>query len=174
MKKTRTFIALLAFFVTAISFFGAPVSAHVLKTDGNIGAVLHILPDDNPITKTETTYELAFSGDKNFSLKDCNCAVTFVLRGEKVARHTLVASSSTIANDTFTFDTPGVYDFVVTGVPKNEGSFKAFELRYSVRVVNGDVTTQPFPVTLTAGFALLAIILLLAAAKADGMLKKER
>lgn len=173
MKKAGTFIVLFALVVTSVSFVGAPVSAHVLKTDGNIGAVLHILPDDNPITKTETTYELAFSGDKSFSLNDCDCSVAFLLKGKEVSRHTLAASSSSIANDSFTFDTPGVYDFVVTGAPKNSSSFKAFALTYSVRIVNGDVTAQPFPITLTIGFALLTVMLLLAAAKADGMLKKE-
>lgn len=154
--------------------FVRPASAHVLATDGDQGAVLHILPDDDPTACVATTYELAFSGSKTFSLQGCDCSISYVLNGTSVDSDQLKPISSATSSNTYTFAKPGVYELNVAGKPKQAGAFSPFSLNYSVRVkgVNA-VNAQPFPLTLGIGFGLLVIILLLVAVKADGMLEQK-
>jgi hypothetical protein len=150
-----------------------PASAHVLKTDGTIGVVLHIQPDDNPTAGVVTTYQLAFDDTSGqFNLKNCDCGVSVQQNGATIDTGPLVVSSSLASTDTYTFKTPDVYTLVISGKPKSGNSFQPFSLSYLVRVeVNGQMNAQPFPLTLGIGFGLMTVLLLLVAVKADGMLE---
>lgn len=173
MKK-GILATLLVLFVAVILV--RPASAHVLETDGDIGAILHILPDDNPTVGVKTTYELAFSGQtKGFAFAGCDCAVSYLLNNKTIASQQLTASNTLTSTSTYTFDTPGVYTLRVKGMPKPGYSFAPFTLNYSVRVkANSQLTTQPFPITLAIAFGLMIILLLLVAMKADGMLERRK
>lgn len=170
--KRGVLIVMAALLVATV--FVRPASAHVLATDGDQGAVLHILPDDDPTAGIATTYELAFSGSKSFSLQGCDCSITYMLSGTAVQTDQLTPISSATSSNTYTFKKPGVYELLVTGVPKRDGTFTPFSLSYSVRVkgVNA-VNAQPFPLTLGIGFGLMVVLLLLVAVKADGMLEQR-
>lgn len=138
--------------------------AHVLKTDGDVGAVLHILPDDAPVTQTLTTYELSFRANGGgFSLKNCDCSTHFILNGKTVATHTLGSTNDYYADDMVTFDAAGVYTLRVTGTPRSSAAFAPFTLDYEVRVGSGEAATQPFPPLLWVGIGMgVALILLYA------------
>lgn len=169
----RSLIALFAVGILTVAYV-QPAQAHVLATDGDQGAVLHILPDDDPTAGVTTTYELAFSGAKNFNLSDCGCTVSYTLNDAIVDTETIHPVAATTSSNQYTFKKPGVYELVVEGVPKNGADFQAFSLNYSVRVKTAnDVNAQPFPITLGVGFALLVVLLLLVAMKADGMLEQR-
>lgn len=150
-----------------------PASAHVLKTDGTIGAVLHIEPDDNPTAGVEITYQLAFADTTNkFQLSQCDCSVSIYQDGKALDKSPLTVSGSLASVDTYTFATAGVYTMVISGMPKPGDSFQPFSLSYIVRAeANKQLSTQPFPLTLGIGFALMTVLLLLAAAKADATMK---
>ena len=166
---------MLSFMVLLAAVIASPVSAHILKTDGTIGAVLHIQPDDNPTAGTETTYQLAFADTNNaFTLSGCACSVSIQVGGETVTTQSLTLSGGLVSTDKYIFKTAGVYTVVVDGRPKSGTPFEPFSLNYVVRVTaNNHINTQPFPVTLGVGFALMVVLLLLVAVKADGMLEER-
>lgn len=58
---------ILSFFLIFAVFLILPTiaSAHVLKTDGSIGAVVHIDPDDDPIIGKSANFFLEFKDTKN-------------------------------------------------------------------------------------------------------------
>lgn len=138
--------------------------AHVLQTDGDIGAVLHIKPDDNPTSGTPVDYELSFTDTTGrFRLAECHCTVTILQQDRPIANLTLAASTSQLSDNTVTFPVPGVYTLEVSGSPLRAGIFQAFTLRYNIRVTGGGATTQPMPFLLMVGIALSIGLILLAA-----------
>lgn len=140
------------------------VSAHVLKVDGTIGAVLHINPDDNPQVGEGTNYVLSFTDSSGaFSLPACDCTVSFIADGKTLATKPLVVSSNTVSRNHYTFTSPAVYTIQVTGMPKTAGTFQPFTLDYQVRVNGGQTAMQPMPVLLWVGMGMVVGLVLLAA-----------
>jgi hypothetical protein len=139
-------------------------SAHVLKTDSTIGAVLHIDPDDNPVSGQTTSYSLAFKDTSGkFSLANCVCSVVIQQNGQAVYSQKLAQTGDLTSQDEFTFPTADVYSLVVNGRPNKVGDFQAFTLKYLVRVTGGNErpNNQPFPLLLRSGLSLsIALILL--------------
>jgi hypothetical protein len=139
-------------------------SAHVLKVDGHIGAVLHINPDDDPTTGRPTDYVISFDDDTGrFSLPKCDCNVAIIQNGKITATKLLAISSSQVSENHYTFTTPAVYTMRFTGTPKTPGGFQPFTLDYEVRVTSGQTNTQPMPVLLWVGMAMAVGLILLAA-----------
>jgi hypothetical protein len=142
----------------------AAVSAHVLKIDGDIGAVLHINPDDNPVSGRPTDYILYFEDyTGRFDLSVCRCQVSVVKDGRTLATSSLAKAAGLTSENKFTFPQPGVYDLKVSGQPERTGAFQPFALDYPVRVTGGQADTQPFPVLLGIGMGLSIALILLAA-----------
>lgn len=155
-----------AIVLAMLACFGIPAiaSAHVLKVDGDIGAVLHINPDDNPTTGKSTDYVLSFDDDTGkFSLPKCDCSVAIIEHGKTVATKSLVAGGNGLSENHYTFLKPDVYIMQVTGTPKSPGTFQPFTLSYEVRVTSGQAGTQPMPVLLWVGMAMGIGLILLAA-----------
>jgi len=142
------------------------VYAHVLKTDGSMGAVLHINPDDNPRAGVSTDYVLSFSGDSSFSLPDCDCGVNVIEDGQKIASQALKVTSRTVSENTYIFPKPDVYTLEVTGSPKKTGQFQPFKLSYEVRVAGDDSeTSHSAPPLLTIAIGLdIGLVLLVCVA----------
>jgi hypothetical protein len=146
----------------------AITSAHVLKIDGTIGAVLHINPDDGPTTGTPTDYVLSFSDDTGrFSLSKCNCSVTVLENGRAIATKPLAASSNRVSENRYTFIKPAVYTLRFSGAPKTPGEFQAFTLAYEVRVTDGQTKVQAVPLALWVGMGMGIGLILLAAYAMD-------
>ena len=60
------------------------VQAHILKTDGSIGAVLHIDPDDDPIARQSSYFFFEFKDKQNiFKLENCDCKITIFEQGKQ-------------------------------------------------------------------------------------------
>jgi hypothetical protein len=139
-------------------------SAHVLKVDGDIGAVLHINPDDNPTSGTPIKYVLSFDDTTGrFSLPRCTCTATITGAGTTVIAQPLVVTTAQVSEDTVTFPKPDVYMLTVNGKPKTIGAFQSFALSYLVRVTSGNTAAQPFPLLLGVGITLSIGLILLAA-----------
>ncbi len=116
-----------------------PAQAHSLATDGSIGAVLHIDPDDDPVVSQPSSFFFEFKDKKNkLSLDQCSCTLTITETSKKVADLPLLPgsseSSSLNASTSFTFGHKGIYHLQVTGKPIDDATFQAFSLNYDIRV----------------------------------------
>src|SRR5690349_14295700 len=99
-------------------------SAHVLKTDGSIGAVVHIDPDDDPIAVEVSTLFFEIKDTQNkFSPQNCNCRVDILEGGKVIYSDALFQqnSSNNIASPVFqyTFPQKDVYQVKVVGTPQH-------------------------------------------------------
>lgn len=110
--------------------FPATVSAHVLKTDGNIGVVIHIDPDDDPIVGSPAYFFLDFK-DKTgkLDLVNCDCQFTISENGKEI-----YSTPATLSGIAFTFQNRDVYQIKITGTPKEAGAFQDFSMTYDTRV----------------------------------------
>lgn len=140
------------------------VSAHILQADGDIGAILHVYPDDNPITGKPAEYIVSFTDiSKQFSLKRCDCFVSYMLDDKVISTQRLVASTDLDSKNTFTFSDPGVYDIQIAGKPTRIGDFESFQLTFTKRVVSGGIDTQGMPAMLVIGIVGAVGLILLGA-----------
>jgi len=139
-----------------------PASAHVLEYDGDIAAVLHINPDDDPVSDRPTSYVLYFTDESNrFTLPACNCTVSIKENGRTIDTQQLADSSLVTSTNNYTFSKPDVYYLVVTGKPIKSGTFQPFTLSYLIRVSSGNLSQQPFPPLLWVGLgSLMGLIVL--------------
>lgn len=167
--NTRRTILISLLFVAILSFFNGHIaSAHVLRSDGSIGAIFHIEPDDSPVSGEKTKYSLSFKDTNGaFQLQDCGCTVTLLQGSRQLLHEPLDAKSDQLSKNTITFPNPGVYTLEVKGVPKAKAKFSAFSLSYIVRVLppSGSASLQPFPILLWIGFGMMIVLLLIASYK---------
>jgi hypothetical protein len=113
--------------------------AHVLKTDGNIGAVLHIDPDDDPIAKEQSTLVFEFKDKQGkFIPKNCDCTFSVTEDGKEISSQPLFQNnadqSSTNASVFYTFSEKNIYQIKIAGKPNSPDAFQAFSLIFDVRV----------------------------------------
>lgn len=132
MKK----ILLLSIFLTTL-IFPSPLSAHVLETDGSIGAVLHVNPDDSPIIgqPAELYFEIK---DRNglFTPQACQCTLTITENNKNIYTQNLIASSDDTSGlgTEFSFPRQNLYQLKLSGQPLPSNNFQPFELTYTLRV----------------------------------------
>jgi hypothetical protein len=116
----------------------APAQAHVLESDGDVSAVLHIAPDDAPLAGRATDLSLAFtSSAAGFDINNYHITVQ-LLRSDKVLTSSQLQSDSGSSRDgsaSVTFPEAGAYRLQVSGQPTAGG--RAFTLRFSVRAGAG-------------------------------------
>lgn len=147
-----------------VAVLPATASAHILKVDGNIGAVLHIPPNDHPTNGTPTEFTMTFVDDDSgkFNLAGCNCKVSFIYNGKTIATQPMGVSDVDFSDNHFTFANPGVYTFHFTGSPQHPGDFQPFVLNYEERIYSKPVS-QKLPVALWIGIGVVVGLILLAA-----------
>jgi hypothetical protein len=137
-------IGILAFIIYNLAFI-IPVSAHVLKTDGTIGAVLHLDPNDSPIAGQLSNNFLEFKDTKSvMNLSNCKCQVIISENGKEIYRQDLTSSGTdnTVGVFSFTFPQKDVYQLKVEGSPTQAGLYPNFSLNYDVRVDQVDQTSS--------------------------------
>ena len=138
MKK----VILITIFFLTLSLGAAPVAAHILVTADNIGATLHIDPDDDPIVGQSAAFFLEFKDTENkFLLADCRCQAFINREGEELYFTALKAindNSPLSASFQFKFPAKGSYELVIKGVPIDAGAFNEFEMRETIAVERED------------------------------------
>lgn len=127
------FILLQGLYFTSVAY------AHVLKTDGNIGAVIHIDPEDDPIAGSPTNFYFEFKDrEGRFKINDCDCKLSVLENGNELLSQPLVESDenndSNSAIVSFTFPEKSVYVVRMSGSAKDGTSFQNFSLSYDIRV----------------------------------------
>ena len=135
-------------------------SAHVLRADGTISALLHTDPDDDPVIGVPTGYAITFADSTGrFSLPACDCTLAIVKHGETIATQPLAAAAAHTSEGGYTFMVPDVYTFRVTGTPKLPGAFQPFALGYTMRVGDNPATEQvPAWVWAAIGVGIVAVL----------------
>lgn len=132
---TKHLIAIVVSFLIFLTL-SSPVSAHVLLTSGNIGAVVHINPDDDPIVGQPASFYLEFKDKTNrFQPELCDCKITVSKNGSEIT--TLSLFDSTNPNTPvfdFTFPEKNLYQLTITGSPKTPNAFDSFKLEHVIRV----------------------------------------
>jgi len=117
------------------------VSAHQLKTDHEVGALMHIEPTDNPQAMVPTTvwFALVKKGGQKIPLAHCACTLTLENGPQKIQTLPLSAPTRGEAKDSpaaqVTFPTPGTYLLTLAGKPQgSKVKYLAFTLRWQVKV----------------------------------------
>ena len=134
--------ALSSFWILALR--PGTAEAHVLQTDGSIGAVLHIDPDDDPIIGKPATFFFDFvDRQKKFDPAKCDCTVNILDdQGKVLVTNPLFQASGQSGLSyplfSYTFAQKGVYTIEALGQPKNPGDFQSFNLKYPLRVTRTD------------------------------------
>lgn len=136
MKK---FLALIFLIVYLFFINTQPVQAHILQSDGSIGAVLHIDPADDPVAGQQSSFFFEFKDTENkFSPEKCDCKFSVVENGNEIFSQPVFQNNNspslTSASVFFTFPEINVYKIVITGKPISKDTFSAFTLNYDIRV----------------------------------------
>lgn len=132
MSTARLFgISLLAgFFLLSCP---SPSLAHTLKTDGNIGGLLHVDPTDEPFAKSPATIYFELT-DKTarISPANCECEMTVERERKQLSTQALYTQDSTSLETQipYTFPEPGIYELKFLGRLGSE----QFNLSFDVRV----------------------------------------
>ena len=130
------------------SFLIPSASAHKIETAGDVGATLHIEPNDTPRAgeAAQTWFALTRKGGKVIPLTECNCELAVYSEPRKageapLSQPTLQPISAEryqgIPGAKITFPQPGAYQLELTGKPSNGASFQPFELKFDVTVAAG-------------------------------------
>jgi hypothetical protein len=151
LRKILTFLLVfLTFYLYSLTF----VYAHVLESDGTVGATLHISPDDDPVAGELSGFFFEFKDKLNqFKPENCDCIVSISANNREIFSQPLYLGNNepslTNASLFYTFPTKGIYQLKVVGIPKSPGSFQNFTLKYDIRVqretINAGNTTATQP-----------------------------
>ena len=137
MEKIVLFV--LIFFAISLGVPTQEALAHVLKTDGSVGAVIHINPEDDPIAGQESGFYFEFKDTKNaFSPEKCNCVFSIKENGKELNSQSLFQNSTNPSLEDvsvyYTFPQRGVYTVGITGTPITPEDFEPFTLSWDIRV----------------------------------------
>ncbi len=123
-------------------------SAHKIETAEDVGATLHIEPNDTPRAgeAAQTWFALTRKGGKVIPLKECDCELAIytsprTAESKPFAQPNLQPVSAEryqgIPGTEITFPKPGAYQLEFSGKPANDADFKPFELKFDVTVAAG-------------------------------------
>lgn len=128
------------FFLLFVYLLSAnPALAHTLKTDGSIGAVLHVTPEDDPIVGEATNFFFDIKDKSNkFTPESCDCIASILQDGKEISTQSLFQNnpnpSLEDASFSYRFPQRNVYMIRIVGKPKTQGTFEPFTLEWDQRV----------------------------------------
>jgi hypothetical protein len=133
-----------------------PAEGHKLKTDQQVGAVIHFEPSDQPKSQesTHVWFALTKQGGKGIPLSACDCQLQIyqLPSKTKIAAPQLRAINAEkyqdIPSATVVFPQAGAYMLELSGKPVKTNDFKAFRLEFSTTVWAGNQTASN-PIAMT-------------------------
>jgi hypothetical protein len=136
MKGIKRFVVALVLTGLLMGAATRPVSAHVQASDNGVSAVMHILPDDNPVAGAATYIQFTFGGAKgNFDIARTDTELT-VVQGSKTISETPVEpleATGSAGHVVVTFPADGIYDLRLSGQPLSKNGSR-FKMSFVVRV----------------------------------------
>ena len=148
LRKSKVKYLLLLVLSSLIVTANTQTLAHTVQISENVGATIHLEPNDNPRAGevTQIWFALTRKGGKVIPLKDCNCQLAIYTEPHVTGELALIEPRlksiqaeryQDIPGAEVTFPKPGAYQLQLSGKPVNEGSFKPFELKFVVTVATG-------------------------------------
>lgn len=127
--------------MTGVALVVAPAIAHEVQIQNDVGATLHIEPNDIPLAgaSTEVWFALTKAGGTIIPLNDCDCTLTLYDEAQSPIEEPSLSPVSAegfvdIPGATVMFPEVGAYELVLSGAPQGGTEFEPFELRYEVTV----------------------------------------
>ncbi|GAB1537647.1 hypothetical protein NUACC21_02960 [Scytonema sp. NUACC21] len=132
----------------ALILSNSTARAHKVVTAADVGATLHLEPNDNPRAgePTKTWFALTRKGGKVIPLASCDCKLAVYAEPHSPTEPPLLEPSlepmtaeryKGIPGTKITFPRPGAYLLQLGGKPKDGKSFQSFELKFPVTVAAG-------------------------------------
>jgi len=130
------------------SFLVPSASAHKIQTAEDVGATIHIEPNDTPRAgdAAQAWFALTRKGGKVIPLTECNCELSVYSKPRKTGETPLIQPTlepisaeryQGIPGAIITFPKPGAYQLELNGKPTNGASFKPFQLTFDITVAAG-------------------------------------
>lgn len=146
-QKKFKYVLLLLCLASLITTVG-PVLAHKVQVSADVGATLHLEPNDNPRAGelTQTWFALTRKGGQPIPLAQCNCQLAVYAEPYTPGEPALLEPSlqpvtaerfQGIPGAEITFPKPGIYELQLSGKPTQGGNFKPFDLKFEVTVAAG-------------------------------------
>ncbi|MGH7203099.1 MAG: hypothetical protein ACREHC_01505 [Candidatus Levyibacteriota bacterium] len=115
------------------------VFAHFLATDKNIGAVLHVDPNDEPIAGSQASFFFEFKDKENkFDPQNCDCTFLIKENDNTIYSQPLFQDNNkpslNNAHVVYTFPQKDVYQVQVVGKPNTLNAFAPFTLSWDFRI----------------------------------------
>lgn len=161
MRFRNTFApACIALFFACIPL---AASAHIVKTDGTIGALLHIYPDDDPIATEPAVLNFAFTGrTSHLDLSQCDCSLVVSEAGHQLSRQAIPSSAKNgnyAITINYAFPKRDVYTLSLQGKPIGGTAFQTFKLNYDIRVQREPVKKTSSQTTEIIAYSTLGVVL---------------
>ncbi len=139
-----------------------PANAHKIETQKDVGATIHIEPNDSPRAGETalTWFALTHRGGKVIPLNECNCKLSLYPQPHTEGTAPLqrlpfkavsVANYQGIPGAEITFPAAGSYELELQGTPKAGAKFAPFELQFEINVVPGITPQSPKSITTQVG-----------------------
>jgi hypothetical protein len=141
------YISVLSCFMLGLTHVDSAL-AHKVEVSADVGATLHIEPNDTP-RAGETAlawFALTRKGGKAIPLAQCDCQLAVYAEPHIPGEPALLEPSlqavnaerfQSIPGADITFPKPGIYQLQLTGKPKPGANFQPFEFKFDVTVAVG-------------------------------------
>ncbi|MEA5581037.1 hypothetical protein VB620_06750 [Nodularia harveyana UHCC-0300] len=127
-----------------------PIFAHQVQISEDVGATIHIEPNDNPRAgePSQAWFALTRKGGEVVPLTECDCELLIYAEPHTPGEPALIEPSlepvaveryQGIPGAEITFPKPGRYQLKLSGKPATEASFKPFQFDFEVTVASGTV-----------------------------------
>ncbi|RCJ36902.1 hypothetical protein A6770_14835 [Nostoc minutum NIES-26] len=180
LRRIKNLLFLSSLVISITNIYTA--SAHETKIAADVGATLHVEPNDNPRAgePTQAWFALTRKGGKAIPLTQCNCRLVVYAQPHTAGEPALLEPSlkpvaaeryQGIPGADIVFPKPGIYQLKLSGKPVTQASFKPFQFKFEVTVVAGsarniqnvqdvnDVPIQGINTGLGLPITVLAIVL---------------
>jgi hypothetical protein len=144
-QRERWRIVTQLLFCALVMVYPPAVLAHVLQTDGDMGVLMHVDPDDEPVAGQQATFLLEIQNRRGpFQLDRCNCRLRISEQGKEVFSGRIGGADNGSVAVPFVFPDSGVYRAEVAGEPLAGAVFPAFRVGFDVRVIPEEATEIPW------------------------------
>jgi hypothetical protein len=137
MKKIITLFAVFGILLSSFSI----AEAHFLVTDKDIGGIIHIDPDDNPIIGVKSNIFIDLKDQKNrLQVGNCDCNIKILKNDQEISSYPINVvkgqDGSLFVTTEYLFNEKAVYTIRLEGKSKTN-SFENFTLNYDFFVEKG-------------------------------------